>query len=292
MAKRFIAVVFILVGCSKAPPPRLQSFAPLESRGAGTLYVFLSNFKSRAIRSVDLTAGKVLPQVLPPQPQAWLRWNPFSGTLGVLNQTGAAGFTQAKDSLEFTSQFALPAENPQDVFFLSEDEAYFTLHGSNTIERRRLSTGEILATLDVSPWKDEDGFSEPTYFLAAAGKVFVVLQTVHMQLFRPSGPGYLLPIDPQTNSFGEPLPLTLPNPFGEPRVLDGNLYIGEAGKLGLTDPKLDGGIECIDPLEESKLGIVIDEATLGGDLLSFEMLTEDSGFAIVGTPSTQLVRFE
>lgn len=283
MAKRFIAVLWILAGCQAGKPPVVRPYA-LAVEGNPKLFVYASDFVSGGMHEISLRSGEVT-QSFPSQAQALLRCNPYNQTVGILNQLDGPYFTQVSPGEKrFTTQFALPARaRPQDVFFTAADEAWFSFHGQNALEKRRLTDGKILETV----LEGGETLAEWSHFVFWDGLLWVVAQNLDDATARPLGLGTLYPVEDAHRRRQTAL---LTNPFAEPRVHLGKLYVGSSGALDLKRPVLDGLLYVLDPSGQDQFAL--SERALGGDLLGFEITGPQRGFAIVQTPDTSIVRFE
>src|SRR5206468_2959426 len=86
--------------------------------------------------------------------------------------------------------------------------------------------------------------------------------------------------------------LAATNPFGEMvyNAASGKIWVPNVGFFGLKD----GGLELIDPVALTTSGVVLSEATLGGDITDVVALDANRGAAIISDSNfnTLLVGFD
>jgi hypothetical protein len=295
MALRYLISVLVLAGCGGQPKAR-PTAQPLTETLNNHLYVVVSDFTTGGVRKVDLRTGRWDDSVLPAHADALARWNPFTNQLLVLNRLAGNHLSLAGPALDLEKQFPFNLEsNPQDILPLGSGDAYVSFLHDTHLRRLNLQTGQSVGKgVDLSRWKDADGFAEAAYLYAGDSRVAVSLQQLDTSTYEPGGPGVLVVIDPSTDAVDDSLTRTLAhsNPFTEFKSGEGDVFLGEAGRMDRVTPVLDGGIERLDAGDFHSKGIVITEAALGGDILDFEILSSRQGVAIVSTPQTDVVLFD
>jgi hypothetical protein len=180
--------------------------------------------------------------------------------------------------------------NPHDVVLIDGDKAYVSRYDAVSISIVDPSVGPscedfVRGTIDLSAWADRDGVPEMDQMLRIGDLVYVALQRLDRDdFFRPGGPGVLVVIDASTDTVVDSIELAISNPFTETKGLtydarSGRILIGGPGTL--FSNLEDGGIEAVDPVTSSSLGVLLSGADLGGDLMDFAMLGTRRGFAVV-----------
>lgn len=293
----FVGVcLFLLFGCQRSFVPRkTQSISPFAKATRNSLYFLATDFIASGARRFDLEKGTLDPFVLPAFSDGSLGFDFLSRSLVVLNR--GAGDHLSLSNPEFSSvvrQIPLPpSSNPQDIAVLNDSEAYVSYLNSSRVDRFNLRTGvRTMDGIDLSAWSDGDSSPEATYFFSRGGSVWLALQRLNNKTYEPSGKSYLVSIDPTKDAVSRTIELHYPNPPSEIRGFRDEMYVAGTGKVGLTDPVLDGGIEKFSGEPLVSQGIVVTEESLGGNLHDFCIVRENAGFAIVGRPQTDLVLFD
>jgi hypothetical protein len=126
------------------------------------------------------------------------------------------------------------------------------------------------------------------------GLLYVSLQRLDRDaFFSPAGPGIILIIDTATDQPVDGIQLSGENPFGATKGLivhAGTLVVAQVGNFGSQD----GGIERIDVATGTAQGFFITEASLGGDINDFVLVSDKLGYAVIGMPdyTNNLVAFD
>jgi hypothetical protein len=176
--------------------------------------------------------------------------------------------------------------NPQDIAFVNASKAYVSRQSRtsrllilNPTTLARLGELELGALIKPN---DFDGSPEPAFMLVNNGLLYVVLQHLDKTaaLFPPLAPGEIVVIDPFTDSIVTVVQLPCTNPLSplhfSPTLK--RMLVSCVGNFGV----IDGGIVAIDPMTNTvDSGISITEATLGGDITDFEIVSSTKGFAVV-----------
>ncbi len=294
MALRNLAslLVFALAACGDSQP-RAEGFRPLKA-GVRDLYVVASDFTTGAIYRVDLNEGQLSQTVFPAHADATARFDPKGSRLLVVNRLAGNHLTLASaDLTQVLGQWAFPeASNPQDVLSLGNGEAWVSYLKSASVERRNLETGAVSARVDLSEWADADGYPEASFWIATAETAWIALQRLDTRIYQPAGSGYVIPISKNGEIDRERIvELSRGNPFTEIKPFGDRLCVGAVGKLDRAAPVLDGAVECW-PTEGGAVTEIVDERSLGGDILDFDLASETAGLAITSHPRTDLVFFD
>ena len=175
--------------------------------------------------------------------------------------------------------------NPQDIAFVGTNKAYVSRLASAQLVILNPITLEPLGVVDLSSLvtpNDGDGSPEPAYMLVHNGLVYVALQ--HIDFTQPQLPkvanGEVVVIDPTTDSILTVIELHGKNPFSEFQFSPtlNRILISSVGDFGV----IDGGIEAINPaINTADSQFAVTEATMGGDITAFVLVSNTKGFAIV-----------
>ncbi|MBI5498623.1 MAG: hypothetical protein HY907_00140 [Deltaproteobacteria bacterium] len=266
----------LVAGCAPEPVR--------EPAIGGDLFVLTTDFETGAFSIVDSATGEAAVNVGLVHSDATARVR--AGRVYVVNRLGQDNVT----ALDAAGGYAVlwqistePGSNPQDIAIVADDKAYVS-----RLERTGLLVldprdGAARGTVDLASLADADGFPEPAAMLVAGGRVVVAVERLaHDDAYRPTGPGALALIDPATDRLERTIELAGSNPYGD-MALDagGRLLVATVGEFGV----LDGGLEAIDVAAGTSGGLVIDEATLGGDVTAFAPVADGSVWLVVSDPS-------
>jgi hypothetical protein len=145
--------------------------------------------------------------------------------------------------------------------------------------------GFVTGTIDLSATADADGIPEMDQMLLVGDRLFVAVQRLNRDdFFRPATNGALVVIDTTSDQIVDTVELSISNPFVETKGL---LYDARRDRILVGGPGTlfseldDGGIEAVDATALVSLGVLLDGADLGGELLDFAMLGSERGYAIV-----------
>ncbi len=239
--------------------------------------------------------------VAPIHSDAVARWH--DGLIYVINRAGADNIQilDPEDGFSTLSQHSVGnGTNPKDIAFISPGKIFVSRYNSNDLLIMNPATGTHLGTIDLSQFADSDGLCEMDHMIMKDGILFVSIQRIDRNYWRPVGDSYIAVIDAAADTLidvdpGTPgvqaIPLTAPNPFSDLKFdSDGYTILVACGWWGVTD----GGIEMIDPVTMTSKGFMITEAAAGGDINEFEILSPGKGYMIITTPSftTDIVPFD
>jgi hypothetical protein len=191
-------------------------------------------------------------------------------------------------------QFSVgPGSGPQDIVFASPTRAYVSRYEETLLYEVDPMSGTVTDSIDLSVFADADGIPEMAQMAIWGDRLFVAIQRLDRDYYWiPTPPSYLAVIDTDTNQLidvdpGTPgiqgIALGATNPYTEilQDAQTGVMYIGEAGNWGA----LDGGLEAIDPVSLSSLGMVTTEAELGGEINDITVPVEGRAHAVVSVSS-------
>ncbi len=203
------------------------------------------------------------------------------------------------ETLALVNEFSTGAgSNPQDVIVLG-DKAYITCNNLNEILIVEWPSGELLNTVDISAWVDDDGYCEAAGMVLANDLIFVAIQRLDRDFYwLPVGDSYLAVLDPSTDTLVDVNPgqvgvqaIALPfsNPTGELQAFGGYLWLSCVGAFGLTD----GALVRVDPLSYLASSF-IPETDFLGDIGDTGFVDGAHAWAIITDASfnTNLYRFD
>jgi hypothetical protein len=182
-----------------------------------------------------------------------------------------------------------PGSNPHDIAVVRDDQAVVSRYDRAQLWIVNPSAagcdGFRTGTIDLGDLADADGLPEADQLAVAEGRLFVSVQRLdRARGFAPTGPSRLAVLDATT--FARIAVVTLPgaNAFGD---ASGIVREPGTGRLLLSTPGDvyavgDGGIVAVDPVTLTAApGFLVDEVTLGGNVLDFVIAGPTKGYAIV-----------
>jgi len=250
----------------------------------GDLFVLTTDFETGAFSVVDSATGEAAVNVGLVHSDATARVR--GDRVYVVNRLGQDNVT----ALDAGDRYAVlwqtstePGSNPQDIAFVSDRKAYVSRLERTSLLVLDPSTGAPRGTIELGSLADADGLPEPAAMLAVGDRIVVAVERLdHDDAYRPTGPGALAVIDPATDRLERTIELAAPDPYGDMALAaDGRLLVAEVGVFG----ELDGGIEAIDLAAGTSDGLILDEATLGGDVTAFTPVADGSVWLVVSDPS-------
>lgn len=218
----------------------------------------------------------------------------YQGRIYVVNRQGGDNIQVLDPYSGFATlkQFSVGnGSDPHDIAFVSRSRAFVTRFNESQMWIVDTNTGRRSGLIDFGWLADTDGIPEMDHMLRAGNRMFVAIDRLDRSgglIWPPVGTSYLAVFDPYTEQFIDADPFTPDvqaleldgvNPYAE-LVLNrhsGRIWVADAGHWGF----LDGGIEVVDPAALTTSGIVITEATLGGDVSDVAAIDENRGAAIV-----------
>ncbi len=294
MAIRLVILLGLVAvfACSKKSDVQ-TGFTPLSSTGNNRLLVVATDMQVGLLNWVNLSLGSLERTGFPVGTDSIVRFDPVTGRTFVVNRGGASSISVFEKGLTGRlAEYSVGAgTNPQDIAVISESLAYVSrLEKTSTLLKidprdGRVIGGKVLPT----SLSDEDGVPEMAWMERVdSNKLWLSLQ--RLTQWEPKNESYLVQLSLADDSLQHRV-LARSNPVTQfKRGPDGKLYVGEAGYTGYQS-RLDGGIEKWNADTFTSEGLVIDEQTLGGDIVDFEILSQDVGVAIIANPNTELLVF-
>jgi hypothetical protein len=227
----------------------------------------------------------------------------FDGLIYVVNRFGADNIQILDPAKGFATarQFTVGnGADPHDIVVLRETKAYVTRYNRTDLWVVDPSTGTKTGSVDLSVFADGDGIPEMDHLLLMGDHLFVSVQRIDRDTWRPVGMSYLAVVDVSADTLLDVTPATTgtqaialaaTNPFSDVKVdtSTGNLYVACAGEWGTAD----SGVEAVNPTTLRSGGIVLAGTTVGGDITDVELVSAETGYAIITDASFHnvLVRF-
>ncbi|MBN1423373.1 T9SS type A sorting domain-containing protein [Candidatus Fermentibacteria bacterium] len=162
--------------------------------------------------------------------------------------------------------------NPQDMLTVAPDRAFITLFERSWMLIVNPITGEIVDTVDLSPFADADGIPEATRIIRHGERVYIVCQRLdrNTPMMDPAGPGCLavldaysgqpVDMDPATPE-ADPLWLPAANPTAVTQV-GSTAYLPCTGNWNTYD---DGAVVAVD-LALNHVTVIMDEQAVGANV--------------------------
>jgi len=296
MALRFLILAVLVSACSRTVP-QVPTAEPLAAAARNHLVVVESDYKTGLLEVLDLVAPDKSTHY-PIHSDAVARAPQGSQSVFVLNRyLQDSILVLGSDGLTKKSNYSVGVEsNPQDIVWINESKALVSRYQSPDLLVVNPQTGQALSTISLAGLADDDGVPEMAWMAKDGNNIAVALQRLSKIL--PTEKSKLAIIDATTLAVSEKT-LTKTNPTTELKQgPSGDWYVGEAEWTGLI-AKIDGGIERLEKGTFEPRGIIVEEKELGGEVVDFEILTEQSGVAIVAIaakkmgemPVTQLLSF-
>jgi hypothetical protein len=211
----------------------------------------------------------------------------FNGRIYVVNRLGADNI-QLIDPLQgYTTppggQLSVGnGLNPQDIAFVNANRAYVSRLRTPRLLVINPTALTVQGEVDLSALtkpNDSDGAPETAYMLVHNGLLYVALQHIDFAAnFIRVASGEVVVINPATDAVVTVIVLNGENPFSELQFSPAlnRIVVSSVGDFGVND----GGIEAIDPVTNT-VETIIDEATIGGDITHFQIVSATKGYAIV-----------
>jgi DNA-binding beta-propeller fold protein YncE len=295
-----LASTLFILGCESGGDEESTAARPIPSTGVA--FVITTDFTTGSYSVVDLASRATFNDIgLGAVGSDVGVARAFGGRIYVVNRFGADNIQIIDPQQGYTTpagaQLSVgPGSNPQDIAFIDATKAYVSRLASAELLIINPTALSEVGTVDLSSLvkSPEDGEGpEPARMLVYEGMLYVALQ--HFDpAFEPVAEGEIAVINPATDQVDAVIPLLHRNPFSALQfspALNRILVSTVGGFRSFGHLDNDGGIEAIDPVTHT-VDLVIDEATMGGDITHFEVVSATEGFAIVESGNTtSLVRF-
>jgi hypothetical protein len=279
-----------------APAACTPEPAPCGTPIPGSALIVTTDYETGAYAALDPAARRAVPKCDLIHKDAVCRADPVTGYTFVVSRLGADAVEIVDTAVtwEVIGEYSVGAgTNPQDIAVVSADRAYVARYKEPSLLVVDPLDGAALGEVDLSAYADDDGAPEAAWLLAHGDRVYVALQK--LAGYEVDGPSSVAVVGAASGEVEREIPLAGANVYGKLRyaVAIDRIPLIEAGRFGA----LDGGIQLLDPNEDTVSPYVITEAALGGDLADAVVAGWDRGFAVIGVPAeggakTRLVAFD
>ena len=298
--RTFVLFALLLAACEEDPKSPLSPTTSTEGEFA---FVTTTDFQTGSASVIWLdgtyTTEKTVEAI---HSDAVARY--FGGLIYVVNRYGADNIQILDPADEFAPVRQFTVDNgadPHDIALVSETKAYVTRYNRTDLWVVNPSTGTHIGSISLSAFADGDGIPEMDQLFLIGDRLFVSLQRIDRNTdWGPVGLSYLAVVDVSADTLVDVDPVTAgtqaislaaTNPFSEIKVdaITGNLYVACAGAWGIAD----SGVEFVNPISLSSEGIVLTGAAVGGDITDVEIVSMETGYAIITDASfhSVLLRF-
>lgn len=287
----YLALLAFLTGCGEEK--RIEELLP-------DAFIVTTDYQtgSYSLLKVEDATGWVSNSPNPIHSDAVARFH--NGLIYIIERLGADCITviDARNGKYFSpvTQFSVGAgTNPQDIAFVG-DKAYISRMDSDKLLVVNSKNGEKTKEIPLSQFvseDDADGLPEMGPMAVVGDSLFVTLEMLNREAWwTPVDNGVLVKIDTSRDDVLKSYRLNGKNPWSlsdSLRFYNGFLYIIEHGSS--FDTK-DGIVEKFDPSKE-EFSTVVTEEELGGDISDIEILSDDTGYAVISDENwnTKVVRF-
>lgn len=229
----------------------------------------------------------------------------YNGLVYVLNRQGADNVQVIDPAANFQTRKQFTVGNgadPEDIVFQNSSRAFVSRYNEDQLWIVNPKTGQRAGLIDFSWLADTDHVPEMAHMVKVDNRAFVAVQRLNRStpFLDPTGTSYVAVFDVATEQFldavpggvVDPITLDGANPFGEMvyNAASGKIWVPTVGFFGIAD----GGVEVLDPVALTTSGIVLSEATLGGDVTDVVPFDANRGAAIISDSNfnTLLVGFD
>ena len=247
------AVAFSVIACD-------ENNGVGSNGGGGDVYVYMTDFQSAALGAFAVGDSSV--EIIPLNElhtDATIRTT--DDRVFVLERLGKDAvivLDPASPTTPVANYSVGNGLNPQDMVFVS-DRAYVLRHNAPNILVVNPTTGDSLASVDLSSVADADGIPEMVDGLLVGNTLYVVCQLLDQtQWFSPTGPGKVVALDVTTNAITEIFDLTISNPEAITER-NGRLYVSGGSWYDLTS----NGIDVVD-VPQSQVTRLVEGSALSG----------------------------
>jgi hypothetical protein len=293
MTRTLLGSVAACAACLAACDPGPIS---TETPAPGSALVVTSDYESGAYAAIDPATREAVPTVDVIHQDSVCRADPITGHVFIVERrlADAVGIVDTAGSWKLIAEYSVGAgTNPQDLAVVSAKRAYVARYAVPSLLVVDPLSGAALGAVDLSSYADEDGSPEASWLLVHGDRVYVALQKlVDLEV---EGLSSVAVVDAASGEVEKEIVLAGANTYGKLRYAKAvdRIPLIEAGRFGV----LDGGIQLLDPGDDTVSPWVVTEAALGGDLSDAVIAGADLGFAVIGVPTeggakTRLVSFD
>jgi hypothetical protein len=267
-----------------------------ETPVPGSALVVTTDYETGAYAAVDPVRRSAVPNVEIIHQDAVCRADPVTGYVFIVARrlADAIEVVDTAGSWDLFAEYSVGAgTNPQDIAIVSAERAYVARYDEPSLLVVDPLDGAELGTVDLSPYADGDGSPEAAWLLVHGDRVYTAMQK--LVDFAVDGPSSVAVVDAASGQVEREITLAGANMYGKMRyaaAID-RIPLILVGRFG----ELDGGIQLLDPNDDTVSPYVVTEAALGGDLSDAVIASAEMGFAVIGVPAedgekTRLVGFD
>jgi hypothetical protein len=269
---------------------------PAETPAAGSALVVTTDYETGAYAAIDPVARSAVPTIEVIHQDAVCRADPVTGNVFIVSRrlADAIEVVDTAGGWNVVAEYSVGAgSNPQDVAVVAPDRAYVARYAEPSLLIVDPLGGAAIGEVDLAPWADDDGSPEAAWLLAHGDRVYAALQK--LVGFEVDGPSSVVVVDAASGAVEREIGLAGANMYGKMRYAAAieRIPLVVVGRFGV----LDGGIQLLDPADDTVSPYVVTEAALGGDLSDAVIAGPALGYAVIGVPAdggarTRLVAFD
>jgi hypothetical protein len=270
--------------------------APAGTPTPGSAFVVTTDYETGAYAALDPASRRAVPNIDLIHKDAVCRADPVTGYTFVVSRLGADAveIVDTAGTWGVIGEYSVGAgTNPQDIAVVSAGRAYVARYAEPSLLVIDPLDGTALGEVDLSAYADADGSPEAAWLLVRGDRVYAALQK--LVDFQVDGPSSIVVVDAASGEVRREVILAGGNVYGKLRYAPAidRIPLVVVGRFG----ELDGGVQLLDPNNDTVSPYVITEAALGGDLVDAVIAAPDLGFAVIGVPAgdgetTRLVAFD
>lgn len=265
-----------------------------DNRSGGCPFIGANLF----IATSDFTSGAaaVLSGLATCEPNTAISSDPAVRVVGsivyVINRFGFDNI-QVLDALNgytTAAQYSVGnGSNPQDIVLPSATKAFVSRLQNSKIWVGNPNTGVMETEITLAAYLDDpDGVPEAAKMVIIDNRLFVALQRLdETNFFAPTSKSSIAVINTDTNAVVTVIDLVTLNPVTRLEYVPAlnKIFVGGTGQYQFINPLPDGGVESISVNTATDTytadGLVIDEATLGGDISALSVVSNTQAYALV-----------
>jgi hypothetical protein len=288
----FVPLAVCLACCPACGPEATLCETPVP----GSALVVTTDYETGAYAAIDPASRRAVKTCDVIHQDAVCRADPMTGFVFIVSRrlADAIEIVDTASSWDLVAEYSVGAgTNPQDIAIVSAARAYVARYSEPSLLVVDPLDGAELGAVDLGPYADADGAPEAAWLLAHGDRVYAALQK--LVDFAVAGPSSVLVVDAASGEVVREIALAGANMYGKMRYAPAvdRVPLILAGRFG----ELDGGIQLLDPNDDTVSPYVVTEAALGGDLSDAVIAGADLGFAVIGVPAeggaaTRLVSFD
>jgi len=284
------------VACLAQVPACVPELGTCETPVPDSALVVTTDYETGAYAAVDPASRRAVPTCDVIHQDAVCRADPVTGFVFMVSRrlADAIEIVDTAGSWDLVTEYSVGAgTNPQDIAVVSAERAYVARYEEPSLLVVDPLDGTELGEVDLTPYADDDGAPEAAWLLVHGDRVYAALQK--LVDFEVDGPSSVAVVDAASGEVVREIVLAGANMYGKMRYAAAvdRIPLILVGRFG----ELDGGIQLLDPNDDTVSPYVVTEAALGGDLSDAVIASAEKGFAVIGVPAeggatTRLVAFD